>query len=204
MLLVSTFLWSDNFEQAVNDYNSGSYIKALNTFFELAKSGDAEAQYNVGIIYANGQGAKKDMAQAMQWYEKSAEQGNGAAAYNLGKIYQEMGVKDLHMYVKAKYWYEKAIAAGVMQANNNLASLYMQGRGVTKDKEKALTLFKKAAEMGDGSALINIGIVYAWGEKSTQDKMKAYENFKKALQIDELATSKYLDRLCKESSWVCK
>jgi len=40
-----------------------------------AEKGDAQAQYNLGVSYANGQGVPKDKAQAKQWYRKAAEQG---------------------------------------------------------------------------------------------------------------------------------
>jgi len=46
--------------------------------------------------------------------------------------------------------------------------------------------------------------MYAWGEDIPNDKMKAYDNFKKALNAGKSEASQYLDRLCKESAWVCK
>ena len=58
--------------------------------------------------------------------------------------------------------------------------------------------------MGDSSAQINVGVIYAWGEGIVHDKMKAHENFKKALQAGQSEASTHLDRLCKESSWVCQ
>ncbi len=91
-----------------------------------------------------------------------------------------------------------------MQAYNNLATLYMEGQGVPKDQRKAFELFKKAAELGDARAQVNVGVMYAWGEGIVHDKMKAHENFKKALQVGQSEASTYLDKLCKESSWVCQ
>jgi len=72
------------------------------------------------------------------------------------------------------------------------------------NQQKAFELFKKSAQMGDASAQVNVGVMYAWGEGTTQDKLKAYENFKKALQAGESKASIYLDKLCKESAWVCQ
>ena len=51
-------LFADDFDQAVEDYNKGGYIKALNTFYALAKEGDPKAQYNFGFIYAKGKGVQ--------------------------------------------------------------------------------------------------------------------------------------------------
>jgi TPR repeat protein len=44
-----------------------------------AEHGDAEAQYNLGILYHDGQGVPRDDAEAVKWYRKAAEQGNALA-----------------------------------------------------------------------------------------------------------------------------
>lgn len=203
-IIATVSLFANDFNQAVEDYNSGGYIKALNTFYTLAKKDDAKAQYNVGLIYANGKGVQKDLAKAKKWYEKAAKQGNGPAQYNLAQLYHAEGESDDHGYEKAKYWYEKAVESGIMQAYNNLAALYIEGKGVKQDQQKAFELFQKAASMGDHSAQVNVAVLYAWGEDITHDKMKAYENFKKALIAGKSEASGYLDKLCKESAWVCQ
>ena len=204
-LCLTLNLWANTFDQAVQDYNAGSYIKALNSFYVLAKKGDIEAQFNVGMIYAEGKGVKADIAEAMRWYEKSAKQGNGAAQYNLAQLYYEKGQKDEpHAYEKAKYWYEKAIENNVKEAYNNLAALYMHGLGVEQNEQKAFELFAKAAQLGDSEAQVNLAVMYAWGKDIKHDKMKAYENLKKALRNGKSEASEYLDKLCKESAWVCK
>ena len=204
-ICLSLSVWSNEFEQAVKDYNKGSYIKALNSFYVLAKKGDAQAQYNVGMIYANAKGVKADISEAMQWYEKAAKQGNSAAQYNLAQCYYQKGLNgEPHAYEKAKYWYEKAANNNRKEAYNNLASLYMDGKGVAKDSKKAFNLFEKAAKLGDSAAQINVAVMYAWGEGIKHDKMKAYENLKKALRNGKSEASEYLDKLCKESAWVCQ
>ena len=55
--------------------------------FQVAKQGNAKAQYNLGGMYYNGKGVRKDYAQAVQWYRKAAEQGNAKAQFNLGLMY---------------------------------------------------------------------------------------------------------------------
>ena len=70
ILLLSAGLYAGDFEEAVENYRQGNYIKALDTFYVLAKEGDPKAQFNVGLIYANGKGVNKDTYQAMGWYKK--------------------------------------------------------------------------------------------------------------------------------------
>ena len=75
--------------------------------FQAAEQGFAAAQYNLGLMYANGQGVHQDDAQAVQWYRKAAEQGYAQAQYNLGVRYDNgRGVRQ--DYTQAVQWYRKA------------------------------------------------------------------------------------------------
>jgi len=112
ILFLMVSAWSNEFSTAVDDYNKGFYIKALNGFYALAKDGDAKAQYNVGMIYAGGKGVNADIPQAMEWYEKAAQQGNAPAAYNLAQLYHSMQEHNEHAHERAKFWYEKAAEGG--------------------------------------------------------------------------------------------
>ena len=79
--------------------------------FQVAKQGNAKAQYNLGGMYYNGQGVRKDYAQAIQWYRKAAEQGIAQAQYNLGVMYANgLGVRQ--NYKIAKEWFGKACDNG--------------------------------------------------------------------------------------------
>ncbi len=78
--------WAD-FKAGENAYHRGDYATAMREWQPLAKQGHAVAQYNLGLLYANGQGVPKDDAQARQWYEKAAVQGHAAAQVNLGGLY---------------------------------------------------------------------------------------------------------------------
>ncbi|MDG4550199.1 MAG: hypothetical protein P9G45_07275, partial [Candidatus Contendobacter sp.] len=56
-------------------------------WYKAAEQGDADAQFNLGVMYDNGQGVRKDEAEAVKWYRKAAEQGNADAQNNLGWMY---------------------------------------------------------------------------------------------------------------------
>jgi hypothetical protein len=38
-----------------------------------AEAGDAEAQFNLGVMYRNGNGVSQDDAEAVRWYRLSAD-----------------------------------------------------------------------------------------------------------------------------------
>ena len=52
-----------------------------------ADQGNATAQYDLGVMYANGLGVPEDDAEAVRWYRLAAEQGNVDAQSALGFIY---------------------------------------------------------------------------------------------------------------------
>jgi TPR repeat protein len=50
---------------------------------KLAEQGNATAQFNPGVLYANGEGVSQNHKLAMQWYRKPAEQGQCLAPVKL-------------------------------------------------------------------------------------------------------------------------
>ena len=54
-----------------------------------AEQGDSNAQYNLGVMYAEGTGVRQDYAKAREWYQKAAGQGFANAQYLLGAMYFE-------------------------------------------------------------------------------------------------------------------
>jgi len=55
-------------------------------FRQAADKGNAQAQYNLGIMYKNGQGVKRDDKEAVKWFQRAADQGHAKAQSNLGVI----------------------------------------------------------------------------------------------------------------------
>jgi len=86
---------------------------------EEAASGDASAQYTLGLKYTNGEGVAKDKNEAVKWFRKAAEQGFALAQYNLGVAYTNgSGVsKDP---VEAIKWYRRAAEQGHTAAKRKL------------------------------------------------------------------------------------
>ena len=96
----------------------------------LAEQGDAEAQYNLGLMYKIGQGVPQDYAETVKWYRKAADQGLNDAQNNLGVMYYSgMGVPQ--DYVQAHLWFSLAAAAGNRNAlggRNQVAAKMTPGR----------------------------------------------------------------------------
>ncbi|HFB2761683.1 TPA: tetratricopeptide repeat protein [Neisseria gonorrhoeae] len=85
---------------------------------QAAEQGNAAAQFNLGVMYENGQGVRQDYVQAVQWYRKASEQGDAQAQYNLGLMYYDgRGVRqDLAL---AQEWLGKACQNGDQNSCDN-------------------------------------------------------------------------------------
>ena len=55
------------FEDGLVAVNKGDYATALRLWRPLAEQGNASAQFNLGVIYENGQGVMQDHAAAGSW-----------------------------------------------------------------------------------------------------------------------------------------
>ena len=75
-----------NAQAKLADYydDKQDYQQAFNWYQKSANQGYATAQYNLGVMYRDGQGVRQDYQQAFNWYQKSANQGYAAAQNNLG------------------------------------------------------------------------------------------------------------------------
>jgi TPR repeat protein len=96
-------------------YLKGDYQAAFDEWFPLAELGDAEAQYNLGVMYDEGTSVDQDLVKAAEWYRKAAEQGFVDAQANLGLMYfHGHGVSQ--DYQAAAHWLNLAVANGDTEA----------------------------------------------------------------------------------------
>ncbi len=58
------------------------HAQTLDSLRHVAEQGDAEAQFNLGIKYANGEGVPQNGTEAVKWYRLAAERGLAGTQYN--------------------------------------------------------------------------------------------------------------------------
>jgi len=92
-----------------------SSAAGLLRLMDLAKSGDKNAQFQLGAQYRDGIHIKQDYAQAFQWLSKASEQKQTGAYFLLGAMYQH-GEHVKADPKKALEYYEKAEKAGYAPA----------------------------------------------------------------------------------------
>ena len=116
------------FDDALAAAEQGDYVTALRLWRPLADQGDADAQYNLGVMYNNGDGVPQDYAEAMKWHRKAADQGNGNAQFHLGFMYDH-GRGMPQSSAEAAKWYRLAANQGIAIAQFKLGIMYHDGQG---------------------------------------------------------------------------
>ncbi len=118
-------------------------MAADDTVYEMARQGDAEAQFALGLKYETGSGVAVDAAEAVRWYRKAAEQGDPPAQAAMGDIHAR-GFGVPQDYPQAADWYRKAAAQGNTTAQFKLGNLYENGLGVPQDYQVAARWYTRA------------------------------------------------------------
>jgi TPR repeat protein len=96
-----------DFKTGLEAYRAGDYGAAMEAWKSLAEGGQAEAQYNVGLLYYHGHGVDQDREATVLWYRKAAEQGYRRAQYELAAMLDEAeGVEE--DLIEAYAWFKIA------------------------------------------------------------------------------------------------
>ena len=77
------------FDDATAAYERGDSAQAFKLFRPLAVQGDASAQFNIGLMYHNGQGVTQNYQEALKWWRLAADQGDAMAQFNIGVLYEK-------------------------------------------------------------------------------------------------------------------
>ncbi|GAB0148530.1 MULTISPECIES: SEL1-like repeat protein [Marichromatium] len=122
-----------------------------------AESGDAEAQYQLGLAIVQRhweRGEQRRLGEAAEWVAKAAEQGHVRAQLVMGGLY-EKGRGVIQDYELALAWYRRAAAQGNPQAMARLGRMLRTGRGVEKNLVEAYVWLNLASARGDPHAEID-------------------------------------------------
>lgn len=149
-------------KSGVTAYKAGDYKTALREFSKDAAAGNANAQFNLAILYLTGRGVKRDLSKAVEWHLKAAAQGLPAAEHGLGVIYyQGLGVKQ--DYAQALVWFRRAAAKGFADSEFNIGVMYFNSQGVRRDDFEVVKWVTLAASRKFSPAEFRMGQMYEKG-----------------------------------------
>lgn len=107
------------------------YSKELEKF---AKSGDSQAQYEVGLDYFEGTEVAKNIETAAKWFQLSATQGHKEAKAKLSSFYSKVLENLAKTDAEAMYY---------------VGCYYFDGKGIAKNEKKGFEYLKKSYESGN-------------------------------------------------------
>lgn len=150
-LVFSTLVYGGDYETGRAAYDVGDFERAQAVWAPAAESGDADSQFGMGLLYANGYGVPLDDAQALKWYMLAADQDHGQAQCNIAVMHANgWGVPMSE--TEAMKWYLLAAENGITDAQINLGTMYQNGFSIEKNEVEALKWFSIAERLGDINA----------------------------------------------------
>ena len=148
-------------EQKEREHKEAKRFEHAKNLIESAAAGDAEAQYELGMLFI-GNGSHKD---AIQWLQKAADSGNIESKYELGKLYykgSETTERDLE---KAYVLLKEAATADNTEAQFLLGCIYFGAEvGGKPDYPQAVLWFGKAAGNGHTKSMGMLAQIHTMGD----------------------------------------
>lgn len=99
-------------EEARDLMEAGEFTQAKELLWPAARSGNADAEELIGVMYAMGLGVERDDQRAFEWYLRSSLKGHPGAQSGIGWYYEVgrgMPAPDL---VRAYMWYTLSAIGG--------------------------------------------------------------------------------------------
>lgn len=176
---------NEYFSKGYTAWDRGDYAEARKYYERAADLGDEKAMYNLGMMYANGEGGYQNDDKAKYWFRKSADKGAQRAKDKL----LEYEVKEGNFTNVVKVW-EANAAKGDTMAMSNLGMAYFLGKGYRQDYVEARKWFERAASRGNNQAMGRLGLMYLNGLGVAKDTAMAVQWFKKSADIENAADDK--------------
>ena len=151
-------LTADTYLKGFQALEQRDYKTALYYLSFFAANGDAKAQYNLGIIYRDGLGVKKDDVQSLTHFVEAAENGHMLGNYAVGLAFLTGQGSDIDAEA-AIYYFTEAALLGHAISPVEIGNLYFQGTLIEKDLVSAHFWWSLAHDRNAPGASKNLGIL---------------------------------------------
>ena len=147
-----------------------------------AEKGNARAQFDLGVMYATGNGVEKNEDLALKWFNiatqnnsyKRQEIKNINRMVFISKPMREERVSQQFLFAK------RAAEKGNVRAQFDLAMMYLTGKGVRKNEQLAFKYFHTAARNNSVEAKFQMGLNFSEGRGVKKQEQLAKYWFKLA------------------------
>lgn len=187
------------FQYSIELEKKGNTSESLKWLRRAAEQGLAEAQFELGKRYLEGEGVEKSADDGIKWLKLSSKQNFRSAvellktkfpnqviltqeeaalareAFNKG-VGHLLGTDGFEKDPdKSIQYFLEAAEIGSVDAQWNLGLLYNEGIGVELNPDEARYWFEKAAKAGHSRAQFNLSLMYMTGRGVERDFTKASE-----------------------------
>ena len=128
-----------------------------------AAAGDLEAQFLLGRVLLRGEGAPKDLPEALRLLKPAAESGHAGAMGAYGFMLSR-GLGTEKNEGAAIEWLRKSAALGVATSQFNLGIMTLKGLGTPQNTTAGLALIEQAAKAGQAEAMVRLAEAWHFGE----------------------------------------
>ncbi len=194
----------------MNDLRSPKAKRKVTERLKEARMGDTQAQYDVGLMYANGTGVARSFEDALVWLESAAKKGHANAQYLVGSAYVNGAGTEKNALAAAQWLLKaadqgnakallkllpvledrhgalayqcslRAADLGLPEAQFKMGDGYAQGRFLPQDAVQAAVWYRKSAQQGLAQAQVALAECFAAGRGLEQDMAQALAWFRAA------------------------
>ena len=111
ILALMTLPATADIEQARDLMEANKFEEAREALWPAARSGNADAEELIGVMYALGLGVEKDPVRAFEWYLRASMKGHPGAQSGIGWYY-EVGIGTQIDLTRAYMWYALSAIGG--------------------------------------------------------------------------------------------
>lgn len=134
-------------DDAFGAFQRGYYLEAMDKALARAQKGDASAQTLVAEMLASGLGVKRNVNDAVFWYEQAAKGGDANAQYRYALILMD-GTLVKRDKALAGQMMQKSAEGGNKFAQFNIAQIKVAAKPGPEGLKEALPWYEKAAIQG--------------------------------------------------------
>lgn len=135
-----------------------------------AEHGFAQAQVTLSVLLSSDTNSPNNKTEAFAWLSKAADQDYALGQFMLGFEYYQ--ARD---YGNALIWLNKAAEKHWYAAYYQLGLMYLDGKGVETDYQKAYSYFYPAALAGNSGSQYMLCYMYVRGLGRDRDLVQAYK-----------------------------
>ena len=189
LLLCSTNLMANGYEEGGIAYDNNKKEKAFELFDKSCKEGNFRSCSNLGLMYATGDGVSQNIAKAKEILTQTCEKEKGEKTAiscdnlkfvnqnNRGiSIWQRGSKISLHVDQVIIDYHTKMCKEGNKTSCSFLSTIQNNKKVEKRDK----TVYEKACKEGDTPSCYNLAVLYDQGKGIKQDKKRASKLYKQA------------------------